>query len=113
MLIVGFVGYTDPETGRHNLLYAQTGSFDGARFVPDGGGLQELDFGTDFYAMQSFEADGRRLAFAWLFNWEVRKPPGSRYSGEMSLPRMLTLDSAGRVKMPPAPRSRTAAGPRP
>jgi beta-fructofuranosidase len=50
-----------------------------------------LDFGTDYYAMQSFEAEGRQVAFAWLFNWEYRKPDGSAYSGEMSLPRVLSL----------------------
>jgi beta-fructofuranosidase len=101
VLIMGFVGHIEPETGRHNLLYALIGDFADDRFVPDHEDLQLLDFGTDFYAMQSFNADGRQLAFAWLFNWEYRKPPGSPYSGEMSLPRELSLTKDGRLAMWP------------
>jgi sucrose-6-phosphate hydrolase SacC (GH32 family) len=64
--------------------------------------LQLLDFGTDYYAMQSFEAGGRQIAFAWLFNWEYRKPEGSAYSGEMSLPRVLSLsEDRKRLRMLP------------
>lgn len=99
VLVMGFVGHTDPESGRHNLLYALVGDFAEDRFVPDNSELQLLDFGTDFYAMQSFEADGRQIAFAWLFNWEDRKPAGSPYSGEMSLPRQLSLDGESRLCM--------------
>ncbi|MBX5043928.1 glycoside hydrolase family 32 protein [Rhizobium lentis] len=92
VLVMGFVGHIEPTTGRHNLLYALIGEFAGDRFVPDAPELQLLDFGTDYYAMQSFEAEGRQIAFAWLFNWEYRKPEGSAYSGEMSLPRVLSLN---------------------
>lgn len=99
VLIMGFVGHTDPESGRHNLLYALVGAFENDKFVPNRDELQLLDFGTDFYAMQSFHADGRQIAFAWLFNWEDRKPAGSPYSGEMSLPRELTLDWDDRLCM--------------
>jgi beta-fructofuranosidase len=101
VMVMGFVGYTEPSTGRHNLLFALVGDFMDDRFVPDTDELQVLDFGTDFYAMQSFRADDRQIAMAWLFNWEDRKPPGSPYSGEMSLPRELTLDAAGRLLMQP------------
>jgi beta-fructofuranosidase len=102
VMIMGFVGYTEPESGRHNLLFALVGDFQDDLFVPDRHDLQMLDFGTDFYAMQSFRAGDRQIAFAWLFNWEFRKPPGSTYSGEMSLPREIGLDAAGRVLMQPA-----------
>jgi len=101
VMVMGFVGYTEPTTGRHNLLYALVGDFTDDTFVPDTGRLQILDFGTDFYAMQSFRAEGRQIAFAWLFNWEYRKPAGSPYSGEMSLPRELKLDGSGRLLMAP------------
>jgi len=101
VMVMGFVGYTEPATGRHNLLFARVGEFKGDRFVPDADDLQVLDFGTDFYAMQSFEAEGRQIALAWLFNWESRKPAGSPYSGEMSLPRELSLDGSGRLCMHP------------
>lgn len=101
VLVMGFVGFTDPETGRHNLLYAATGTFADDAFRPYASELQELDFGTDYYAMQSFEAGDRQLALAWLFNWEFRKPAGSVYSGEMSLPRVLGIDDARRLTMLP------------
>jgi len=101
VMVMGFVGYTEPSTGRHNLLFALVGDFVDDTFVPDTDELQVLDFGTDFYAMQSLRADGRQIAMAWLFNWEDRKPPGSPYSGEMSLPRDMRLDAAGRLLMQP------------
>ena len=101
VLIAGFVGYTEVETGRHNLLYAAVGSFEGGVFIPYSDELQELDFGTDYYAMQSFWDGRRQLALAWLFNWEFRKPAGSDYSGELSLPRVLTLSQSGRLAMQP------------
>ncbi len=101
VLVMGFVGYTQPETGRHNLLYALVGDFVDDQFLARSNSLQLLDFGTDFYAMQSFEAEGRQIAFAWLFNWEDRKPLGSPYSGEMSLPRELSLSEDGVLCMQP------------
>lgn len=101
VMVMSFVGYTELASGRHNLMYALVGEFRDDRFVTDTGELQLLDFGTDFYAMQSFAAEGRQLALAWLFNWEDRKPAGSPYSGEMSLPRELRLDRAGRLCMLP------------
>jgi beta-fructofuranosidase len=103
VLIAGFVGYAEAETRRHNLIYAITGSFADGVFTPYSDALQELDFGTDFYAMQSFRDGGRQLALAWLFNWEFRKPPGSTYSGEMSLPRVLGVDAERRLTMLPEP----------
>ena len=89
-------------TARVALLFALVGDYVGDVFTPHSPELQMLDFGTDFYAMQSFEADGRQIAFAWLFNWENRKPAGSPYSGELSLPRELHLDTQNRLCLPAA-----------
>ncbi|MBX5219754.1 MULTISPECIES: GH32 C-terminal domain-containing protein [unclassified Rhizobium] len=102
VLIMGLVGHCDPGSGRHNLLYGLVGDFVDDRFIPDSDALQLLDFGSDYYAMQSFATDGRQIAFAWLFNWEFRKPAGSPYSGELSLPRQLSLDARNRICMRPA-----------
>lgn len=99
VLLMGFVGLTEASTGRHNLLYALVGSFANDTFRPEGAELQVLDFGTDFYALQSFSAEGRQIAFAWLFNWEYRKTAASPYSGELSLPRQLCLDDRNRLSM--------------
>ena len=103
VLIAGFVGYTESETGRHNLLYASIGTYSNGAFTPYSDDLQELDFGTDYYAMQSFWDGERQLALAWLFNWEFRKPAGSAYSGEMSLPRILSVNADRQLTMRPEP----------
>jgi len=100
VLTMGFVGYHEPDSGRHNLLYASVGSFQDDKFSSELP-LQELDFGTDYYAMQSFSAKGRQLAMAWMFNWEFRKPVDSDFSGEMALPRVLSLDTQRRLCMNP------------
>ena len=101
VLVMGFVGFNDPWTKRHNTLYAAIGKFDGLQFAPESPDLQLLDFGTDYYAMQTFAAGDRRLAIAWMFNWEYRKPAGSNYSGEMSLMRELSLTSENKLSMKP------------
>jgi len=103
VLIMGIVGYTEPETGRHNLLYARTGEFRNGRFVPDDTKLQTLDFGTDFYALQTFRDGQKTLGFAWLYNWASKKTAASVYNGEMSLPRQFTLNSDRQLCMQPVP----------
>lgn len=101
VLIMGIVGYTEPESGRHNLLYALTGEFSDGRFTPDGKALQTLDFGTDFYALQTFRDGEKTIGFAWLYNWASKKTTDSVYNGEMSLPRQFVLNRAGQVCMQP------------
>jgi len=99
VLLMGFVGLTEASTGRHNLLYALVGSFVNDTFTPESADPQVVDFGTDFYALQSFATEGRQIAFAWLFNWEYRKTATSPYSGELSLPRQFWLDDRNRLSM--------------
>lgn len=101
VLIMGIVGYTEPESGRHNLLYALTGEFSDGRFTPDEKALQTLDFGTDFYALQTFRDGEKTIGFAWLYNWASKKTTDSVYNGEMSLPRQFVLNRAGQVCMQP------------
>lgn len=101
VLIMGIVGYTEPETGRHNLLYAQTGEFRNGCFTPDDKKLQILDFGTDFYALQTFRDGQKTLGFAWLYNWASKKTADSVYNGEMSLPREFSLNNAQQFCMRP------------
>ena len=101
VLIIGIVGYTEPQTGRHNLLYAQIGDFKKGRFTPDDKPLQTLDFGTDFYALQTFRDGQQILGFAWLYNWASKKSAASVYSGEMSLPRRFMLNNHGALCMQP------------
>lgn len=65
--------------------------------------FQELDAGHDFYAPQSFvTADGRRLLFGWMDMWESERPTqADGWAGCLTLPRELTLDAQGRVRMIP------------
>ena len=65
--------------------------------------FQEMDFGHDFYAPQSFEAaDGRRIAVAWMDMWETPMPEKQHdWAGTFSLPRELQMTNEGKVKVLP------------
>lgn len=56
--------------------------------------LQNLDFGTDFYAPQTLESiDNRRILIAWMQNWQNKeyKMTGQSFFGEMCFPRQLHI----------------------
>jgi beta-fructofuranosidase len=100
--------------GRHVVLvseqlqfrhtYAQTGTFDGATFMPTWTGV--ADHGHVFYAGLTVEHPAhRRLLFGWI---KERRPDAvvrarSTWSGAMSLARVLGVDERGRLTMAPAP----------
>ena len=55
---------------------------------------QAVDYGIDFYAMQTLQIpDGRRIMIAWLQNWDAcqngRKD--QRWYGQMCLPREISI----------------------
>lgn len=55
-----------------------------------------IDFGADFYALQSFSdipgSDGRRIWLAWMNNWSYSgEVPTYPWSGMMSIPREVEL----------------------
>ena len=64
-----------------------------------------VDLGAHFYAPQTLGGrDGRRLMWGWLQEGrseEAQKAAG--WSGAMSLPRVVTLDSEGRLLIEPVP----------
>lgn len=101
VMIFGIVGYEEAATGRFNLLYALVGSFENNVFTPYSDELQILDFATEYYAMQSFKADDRQLAFAWLYNWANEPNPNLPYSGDLSLPREFHLNDDLQLCMQP------------
>jgi len=76
------------------------GRFDGDEFVnenPDDLPLW-VDYGRDFYALQSFngipDADGRRIWLGWANNWVyANEIPTSPWRGSMSIPREVRLVS--------------------
>ncbi len=55
---------------------------------------QAIDHGIDFYAPQTVEApDGRRIMIGWMQNWDTCgiRTPEELWSGQMSLPRELSV----------------------
>lgn len=66
-------------------------------------GVYAIDFGLDFYAMQTLKAaDGRRIMTAWMQSWESSHavPEGQRWFGQMILPRELRLKDGRLYQMP-------------
>lgn len=55
--------------------------------------VQSVDYGLDFYAAQTMEAeDGRRIMIAWMQSWDNHMVPADfRWSGVMTIPRELSL----------------------
>lgn len=104
-LLFCMIEHEDPETGMNNPALSLVGDFDGERFEPAEEEPQALDFGGDFYAMQSFLDPGgdRAVAMAWVNNWAAPGDGSGAYAGEMSLPRELSLTEDGRrLRMLPA-----------
>jgi beta-fructofuranosidase len=99
-----------PLGDRHVLLYAtqgkvwwKTGSFRNRRFTPDKEGV--VDYGAYYAAKTMLDERGNRILWGWIP--ETR--PESEYraagwAGLMSLPRALSIDADGSLRMRPAPR---------
>ncbi|MBS0477517.1 MAG: glycoside hydrolase family 32 protein [Proteobacteria bacterium] len=81
----------------------RTGTFDGTRFVADGRAAapwQVADWGSDFYAAIAWheprDAKGRPLWVGWMGNHAYQAQlPRQGWRGAMSLPRRLSLVTAG------------------
>lgn len=94
----------------HHPLY-WSGRYEGDRYVPDA--LHRLDLGGRFfYAPQSMrDADGRRILFGWM--QEGRTDAAcidAGWSGVMSLPRVVTLNTDGSLHQEPVPEIATLRG---
>ena len=85
------------------------GDFDGHTFTCDdpAATVRWVDHGADFYAPQSWSdaPEGRRVWLAWMSNWDYgRTTPASTWRGAMTVPRDVTLTSAGgRVELAQQP----------
>jgi len=89
------------------------GSFDGARFTPEGGTTEPrwIDYGSDFYAVASWGnvpgKDGRRLWIGWMNNWDYGQDiPTAPWRSAQSLPREVRLkayDDGIRLVQVPVP----------
>jgi sucrose-6-phosphate hydrolase SacC (GH32 family) len=84
----------------HGLVRYYTGTLDlGARkFVPEVHAT--LDHGENYYAPNGLEDDkGRRIVWGWVKDF----PKGRGWNGCLSLPRVLSVGSDGRLRQEPAP----------
>ena len=64
---------------------------------------QSVDYGIDFYAMQTLEApDGRRIMIGWMQNWDTlaHRDNDSKWFAQMSLPREVSVKN-GRLYQTP------------
>jgi sucrose-6-phosphate hydrolase SacC (GH32 family) len=66
------------------------GSFDGARFTPEPGGPRQVDFGNNYYAVQTYSdvPDGRRIQVGWMRGGRYPRMP---FNQQMAFPRELRL----------------------
>ena len=65
---------------------------------------QSVDYGIDFYAMQTLETpDGRRIMIGWMQNWDTcanNRIPKGKWFGQMSLPRELSIKDGRLIQKP-------------
>ncbi|MDR8393409.1 glycoside hydrolase family 32 protein [Aliifodinibius sp. S!AR15-10] len=77
------------------------GEFDGKTFAQDPdteGETRWVDYGKDFYAVQSYdnipENNGRRIWISWMNNWQYAEQiPTSPWRSAMTIPRSLSLQT--------------------
>ena len=71
-------------------------------FIPESD--QAVDYGIDFYAMQTVEApDGRRIMIGWMQNWDTcsnNRIPKGKWFGQMSIPRELSIKDGRLIQKP-------------
>ncbi|MDY2628293.1 MAG: glycoside hydrolase family 32 protein [Lachnospiraceae bacterium] len=64
---------------------------------------QAVDYGIDFYAPQTMKTpDGRTVMIAWMQNWDTSRlhPKETRWFGQMTLPRELSLKNGRLIQKP-------------
>ena len=86
----------------HSVIYL-TGSYDeeNHKFVREN--VELMDNGIDYYASQSIQTpDGRRVMIAWMQAWPNSKfvPEGSKYWGQMTIPREINYHDGVLVQTP-------------
>lgn len=95
--------WTDDVLGRVAYLVGDLDVIAGTpRFIPAGGG--RVDAGRDFYAPAVLASAARTLLWGWT--WEDRDGPeiaAAGWAGALTLPRVLSLDTADQLISSPAP----------
>ncbi|MFS6531775.1 glycoside hydrolase family 32 protein, partial [Microbacterium aurugineum] len=67
------------------------------------GVFREIDHGHDFYASQTIvNKRGERIVVGWFDMWETQYPEkADGFTGQMTLPRVLTLTKQGTILQKP------------
>jgi len=81
-----------PLGGSINIYFV--GSFDGTSFRSDDTAVRLMDFGQDYYAVQTFNSApaGEAIAVGWASNWKYTQlVPTFPWRSAFSIPRVLTL----------------------
>lgn len=87
--------------GNGNMCFIGTYDKETKKFIEESN--QAIDYGIDFYAMQTVVApDGRRIMIGWMQNWDTCQPhsPFQKWFGQMSLPREVFIKN-GRLYQQP------------
>lgn len=66
---------------------------------------EEIDYGDDFYAAQTFLDDkGRWILIGWMGMWNTKIPTKDNgWAGAMTIPRVITLLPGGKLSFQPVP----------
>src|SRR6185503_11656428 len=66
------------------------GEFDGTRFTPESRDARQVDFGNNYYAVQTYSdaPDGRRIQVGWMRGGRYPRMP---FNQQMAFPRELRL----------------------
>lgn len=87
--------------GRFQMTRYYTGRLKGDRMEVENQGW--VDFGSNYYALQSFEKDGKRIAFGWISDFYHEYTPAQNGpKGSMAIPRILSVKN-GMLYMEPVP----------
>lgn len=100
VLLVGFINSSSAtdRTPQRDVCYF-IGDFDGSIFSIDSRGI--LDQGKDYYAVQTFELDGRRICFGWNSDYlNLHKPMEGAANGTLSFPRELRVAGGILIQKP-------------
>lgn len=89
VLTVGYMFADKGKTGQRRDTKYYIGEIRDGRFVVESEGI--YDFGKDFYAVQSFEHEGRRISIGWNCGQEAAWEEGGS-NGTMSIPRQMRLE---------------------
>ena len=107
MVIGAWMEHYD-ECGRYQMSRYYTGTFKDGEFTVENDGW--FDFGSNCYAMQSFEHQGRRISIGWISDfYEEHVPCENGAYGSMTIPRELHIRE-GKLYMTPVQEIRALKG---